>query len=241
MKKTIVATLTMLSMARRLFTPKSRTEPQEALATRGEVKPAKQEQPPTPTLSARQQRRKEAIRKRRLERRRGKRRTRTAWKILKGLVAVFLAVLAAVAAVAQLDVYVASRINISPAYSLDPADPFSTRFLVSNDGLLSIYDVKNWCYVNDVSNDNGAHVGDLRAYEAATDASEMGPTDKSTVRCRVPVGFASPATHGDIVISVWYTLRFYPWRKGKHVRLVGERGSDGVFHWSQQLLPQTNE
>src|SRR5215208_6219303 len=61
MKKVIVNTLAALATARRLFTHKGKAGTQEALVTRDKAQLAEREQPAPANLSARQQRRREAI------------------------------------------------------------------------------------------------------------------------------------------------------------------------------------
>src|SRR5436305_13678277 len=79
-KKTLAVAALTLSVARQLFTPKSKTEAQEALATRDETKPAEQKQSPPSIPTSKQRRRTKArptgkqARRQRRQRRRRKRR-----------------------------------------------------------------------------------------------------------------------------------------------------------------------
>jgi hypothetical protein len=43
-----------------------------------------------------------------------------------------------------------SRITISASPALDPANPFTAPFVISNDGILSVHPVKYSCYLNNL-------------------------------------------------------------------------------------------
>src|SRR5215216_1690702 len=129
MKKTVVKTLAALATARRLFMAGRSTGPQEALATRGEVKPQKQEraEPATSPTKPQQHKRKYA----------------------SIFVKLCVATIGLVASVVGIDAYVASRFDVLPVVTLDQSDPFSTLFEVANDSYLPFYGVTTACYVRD--------------------------------------------------------------------------------------------
>lgn len=227
MKKTIVATLTVFSLARRLFTPKGKVESQKALVTRGAARPAKDKQSPTPTLTARQQRRREAI----AERKRGRRqRARNLPKRKYALLALkfCLATFGLVASAFGVDSYLASRLSMTPGAAINPVDTFSTPFVLTNGGYLTAKDVEVNCHYDRVIDLSRNLFKDNAAYEIKYD--EVRANHPATVQCRL-FDHDSPWSEADIRLVVSYRPSFLPWRETETYKFMVVRGPDGTIHW----------
>jgi len=232
MKKVIVNTLAALATARRLFTPKNKTTSTEALATRGEAKSSERGQPPLANLSARQQRRREAIegRRRRQLKPRGRRK-----RFLKIALSVAIGTLGVVGSGISIYSLLSTRVPVSPSSPLRPQDPLSTMFTISNEGTLAIYDVHASCHVNILRGVNSLTIAGVGGSGGSNEAEEIEPGDKITLPCfQRTVVSTQQWTEGDVDITVSYRPSFYPWHQERKIKFRGERGADGGLHWFQQ-------
>jgi hypothetical protein len=125
-------------------------------------------------------------------------------------------------------------ISVSPIATLDPSDPFATKFSVSNEGSLAIKDVRLSCLAN--AKAKTAEGGRMEMMDSTSYMGNIGnlaANDKATARCNIRIKINEWLT-GDMLVTVEYSPSFYPWRQTRKFRFVGERGSDDVLHWFQQ-------
>jgi hypothetical protein len=136
------------------------------------------------------------------------------------------------------------RISVSPQSSLNPSDAFATRFVISNDGYLDLYEIKFACVLIEVDLVNGSKIltpgpygdklGGFTTNSMAADVIE--PTRKATIACPYPIPVA--ITKGDIIVSVSYRPEWLPFRRQTHVRFVTEKAADGNLNWFEQPMPK---
>ena len=90
------------------------------------------------------------------------------WKLI-GIIALPIGLIASLLAFA-------SRVSVSPSSPLDPSDPFSTPFFISNDGLFAIYDVKFHCYFKKVKYVEGGGISNIEVLEDTAPISAIEAT-----------------------------------------------------------------
>jgi hypothetical protein len=241
MRKTIINALAALATARRLFTRTNSAEPQGALVARDEVKPPERRQPLKPTPSARQQRRKEAISKRKQERRQRARKSKKR-KYASLLLKFFYGALALVASVAGIDAYVASRISVSSSEALNPSDPFSTPFVISNDGYLPIKETLFSCGFRNVSY-TAVDIDFSKGVEsqyAAPPIPTIGGGEKTTAWCFNPTetGMFGDIEQAEVDIVIRYRPAWLPWGQEKRARFLAVSGKDGKLYWLPKALSE---
>lgn len=225
MKKTIVATLSVLSLARRLFTPKSKAELQKVLSKVSPTKPA--QPPPQPTLTARQQRRREARAELKRERRRRvlmPQKRKYASLVLKFCLATF----GLVASAFGVDSYLASRISVTPGAAIDPANTFGTPFILTNGGYLAAKDVLVDCLYDKIVDTNLNTFSEMSYSGISID--EIRANHPTTVQCRSILSDA-PWSEASIRVVVSYRPSFLPWRESETYSFHVKRGTDGTIHW----------
>lgn len=134
------------------------------------------------------------------------------------------------------------RLSVSSSSPLNPTDPFSTGFTISNDGFFSIHDVKFACSLNDVK----GHVGEIpitiEDVEVDLDApiSKIEASEKATFKCRISFSQTAPdLSVGDLSIDIDFRPAYVPMRMKKSYRFVTARGSDGQYYWQPQPLAKT--
>ncbi len=131
------------------------------------------------------------------------------------------------------------RVSLSSEESLDVSDPFSTPFVVSNEGLLDLNDVKIFCGVERVVALDG-HVevqgpGNYGAgFPVASFAAErIEPGQKQSFVCKFHLPKRFPVNYADIAVAVSFRPEWGIWRKEKLYGFHTVRSLDGTLHWLQ--------
>ncbi len=130
------------------------------------------------------------------------------------------------------------RISVWQTQPLNPADPFSTPFIVSNDGPLGINLVKFSCLLLNVETANRNRFINVRLSSESLTVIGMEPGEKATVPCifRQSIGLSDSDTiqTADVVIIVEFRPDFVLWRRTRRLRFVTLRSSDGNLYWYPQ-------
>lgn len=130
--------------------------------------------------------------------------------------------------------FFASRITVSSLNSLDPSDPFSTPFSISNDGAFSIYNVEFRCHFKDVSFPRGGGFKGFSVQDDSPPIAVIEAGEKATTKCVIFAPNISIGSQGDIYVVVSYQPKFLPYRKEKLFRFIMKQGSDKQWYWFQQ-------
>ncbi len=116
---------------------------------------------------------------------------------------------------------------------LNPSDPFSTRFFVSNNSQFPIYDVSNRCYFGDMNVSGGISFSNFSTESDIKPISIIEAGEKDTTLCILPVINTFDEAQGDIYMIVSFqpsfSLFFSP--QEKMVRFAVEQGSDKKWYW----------
>jgi hypothetical protein len=148
-------------------------------------------------------------------------------------------------------------LSAEPVVALDPSDPYSIAFSITNGSVLSIPLATAWCQEQHVEFDNGESFEELgKVGTHYYRAENISPSDKVTVICpqlawswkdpadsRVrelylggppPDKKTSPVKSATIVLHFQY--RYYVPSKlfRRQFLFDGLRGKDGNFHWFQE-------
>lgn len=227
MKKVIVNTLAAFATARRLFRAGSKTESQDALAIREEIKPEKQQQPELGISLARRRKRRESIAGRG-RRRRQQMQSRPKRKYASLFVKFSLATLGVVGSVVGIGTAISSRLSIDPKSAVDPKDTFSTPFILTNNGWLPANDVEADCIYDKIIDVNQSIW--INARESEIRVGEVKANHPVTVQCRLAQSDA-PFSRADVRIVISYQPSFLPWRETETYTYTVVRGPNGTIHW----------
>ena len=127
------------------------------------------------------------------------------------------------------------RLSVFLGDSLDPKNPYSTLFLVSNEGYVPIADLNSECKMTFIDNRRNT------IHETVRDskfAKYLAHSDKSTLPCFKSLTLgqnASLVEVGDLTVTVTYSvypLSFEYLRREKNFHFSAVRGPDGIFHWT---------
>jgi len=145
--------------------------------------------------------------------------------------AVIVAITVIVGLVGVVELY--PRVSVSSNESLDPSTPFSSPFIVSNEGLLSIYDVEFQCDIKNVEATNNIKLGGFSTMRPVKVIPIINPAGKETTQC-ARNSFA-PASgkfeNADISIVVNFRLFWIPLSLTRKFRFVTEKDKSGQLHW----------
>jgi hypothetical protein len=125
------------------------------------------------------------------------------------------------------------RLSVSASSALNPSDPFSTPFILSNDGNLSIYAIKYSCELNLIETDTDIVFKNSRISNFTSQRTELEPSGKDTFSCPFSsvVGFSGPRVAiADVTLAVSFQTYFnYPSKRT--FRFVTETASDKKLYW----------
>jgi hypothetical protein len=128
------------------------------------------------------------------------------------------------------------RLSVSNLEALNPADPFTTPFVVSNDGYLGVNNVRFSCLLYSLLNEKQHIVmrGGAESINYASPVRRLPAGERATIPCYPFMKTARTPSRIDIAVNVTYRPDYVPWSKADHYRFVATDGSDGKLHW----LPQ---
>lgn len=154
-----------------------------------------------------------------------------AWKIV-----VFISVIFGIYAT-WVQVF-SSRLSVSVENALDPKNIFSTPFIISNDGYVSLYDVQIELGVGEMNSKNDRSLNKEPTFNSKlrfpnSTAKELMPTEKLTYK--VPINSKSIKI-ADVAISISYRPEWGIWRKEDRFRFQTSRASDGQLYWMPNPL-----
>jgi hypothetical protein len=122
------------------------------------------------------------------------------------------------------------RISVEQPELLDISNPFSTPFILSNDGPLGLNDVDFSCGLNQIENTLHTKVHDSRVTGIAR-IIRMEPGEKASVPCEFPFGPGPPLISADITMIVKFRPDFVFQRKSRYFRFMTAAAKDGTLRW----------
>jgi hypothetical protein len=145
----------------------------------------------------------------------------------------------------------APRVSLVVEEPLNPTEPFSAPFVLTNDSALSIYDVGIACQINWLAWDTvRGRIEQKQGLLVKSDnvAKTIAAADKKTVKCDVPppvmdglktiLGLPPDSKmtliEGDISIAVSFSPKFYLWKRLDDFHFVADKGADGKTRWQRQ-------
>ncbi len=131
------------------------------------------------------------------------------------------------------------RLTVNNLPAIDPDKPFSTPFIVSNDGYLPLYNVKFMVAVNSLVTHTYHFdgIGFGLFLDAGDSAAIFYPTEKYSLYLgRYIQAYPRGIREADIAIQIEYRPMFYWGRRWKMYRFVAQPGPDGRLYWNARPL-----
>jgi hypothetical protein len=131
------------------------------------------------------------------------------------------------------------RITVSNDAAIDPTDPFSTPFVVSNDGYLPLLSVRCWFYIKAVHLTHGSRIFESRVTTDEWTTRRLLPTEKLSVYGGKAVRAPGQLLDGDISIIVEYRPFLWPFTMrqiSSRFRTLKGPAPDGRLYWTHRPL-----
>src|ERR1044072_8565959 len=90
-----------------------------------------------------------------------------------------------------------ARLSVSSITDLNPAQPFSAMFTISNDGYVSVQSVQFICSAKQVKYPNDNFVSHYMGNNDSLNVGSISPGEKATVPCTYKIGSEMPILSGD--------------------------------------------
>jgi hypothetical protein len=134
-----------------------------------------------------------------------------------------------VSAVALTPYAVAPKLIVSPSERLDSANPLSTVFNVTNDGLFTIHSVQLVCGIRNVIAGH-TRMTNIALKDSKLDRSHMSPGENAVIGCG-NVNLGPQLTTADISIDVSFRPAYWFLRIERHFAFTAHISKDGQVHW----------
>jgi hypothetical protein len=138
--------------------------------------------------------------------------------------------------------YASPKVMVNVSELLNPVEPFSAPFTISNNGNFAIHHVTFRCVVLHAGDDFNTHIvmppGSPGAASSDAIVPELNPGETSTVGCPFPFFFEHPVTHADVEIFVKYKPEWQPWHQEKPFRFAITRDSQGHLRWMSRAMSE---
>jgi hypothetical protein len=129
-----------------------------------------------------------------------------------------------------------AQIGIASELPINPGDPFSSPFTLSNDGFLPIYHVLFSCTLRDVKWQDGGVVN-IRTRTNAEPIKKIDAGEATTTFCKF-LPNKTKIKSADIEVEVKYRPAYLFWSKQKSIRFGTVKGSDGTLRWVPKALSE---
>ena len=120
-------------------------------------------------------------------------------------------------------------LSVEPAGLLDPANPYTVPFVLSNDGFIPLVNVKVTCWISGAGPSGQIRNNKLSPHETISYLS---------YRAKVSLGCFNMLSLKEItldwatfVIKIDYRPYILPLYRGQEFKFVTAKTSDGSFHW----------
>ena len=143
----------------------------------------------------------------------------------------FLSVIALIAALLGIWNYVSPRISVSASGSVREHEALGTIFNLSNNGSLTIHEVKIRCGIHNLQEPGQRPlISNITVIPYGSDLGNLEAGKTVGLPCENIIWGAQQA-EGDIVIEVSYRPDFWHWRKHTYFRFISEKTDDGTWVW----------
>lgn len=136
----------------------------------------------------------------------------------------------AVAVVSGLLALAYPRLTVAAQPLLNPSDPFSAPFVVSNDGYIPLTDVVISCVIDRIR--GAADVDGSISRPPERQIDRLGVGERTSTACPAPV--VAPIESADVLISVQFSPARIAYPMTWEYRFVGQPDGIGGWTWQQQ-------
>lgn len=149
----------------------------------------------------------------------------------------FIVGASAVASLISLLLSFLPQVSVRPEGSLDPKNPFSTPFVITNSGLTGINQVSFVCRLRHATNDKGGKIIANNVRPTGFGIAKIGPGESATTGLPFTwIGDTTASADFDFVLE--YRPSYYPLKKESTFRFATARQQDGTLVWLPRALAE---
>jgi hypothetical protein len=162
--------------------------------------------------------------------------------IFATIVAVVVTLIGTLAAFTALATF-APRFSVEPTTPLDPENPFSVPFTITNTGPVKAKQVKYMCSITEATFTRGLRIKESYFVdERYKSIAEIAPEERLEAPCPGfgpgiggQLGFGEKnVKEADMTLLLSYRGAWRPWRRTEQFRFIYMRGPDGEVRWFTQ-------
>jgi len=132
------------------------------------------------------------------------------------------------------------RLSVSPGESLDPYEPFSTPFIIKNDGHLPLFNVNYSITLNNMEDINHSHYIIGKIPGISKNIPKLSPNKSTTIFINkmidAPPNFIK---YAEIYVNVTYKLyNIIPYTFTENIRFKTEKKANNEYLWLQYYSGQ---
>jgi hypothetical protein len=131
------------------------------------------------------------------------------------------------------------HVSIEPELFLNPANPFSTQFKITNEStIFSVHTLTSHCWTQSLSTSHNLSIWDPgggSARQIQHETALLGPKSSDTIDCAPIMGgigtYTGNITQANVVISISYQQNWWPFVQTEYYPFNAMQDSGGVSHW----------
>jgi hypothetical protein len=125
-----------------------------------------------------------------------------------------------------------TQIEVEPDAALDPKQPMTTPFRITNNGVLPIYNVRRWCSVNRLQDAGGIEFDGFKFIDSGKPTIPRLDSGESTsVFVPISINFRTPYAFGDIEVVVEYSTAILKTHQERHFRFEMRKDVNNEIRW----------
>lgn len=126
------------------------------------------------------------------------------------------------------------KLSVDASGSLRPRDPGGTVFFISNDGVLTLYDLEIRCRVDDIETADGLQLkGATFRFPLGSTAERLESGKKMTAPCQRAIEVTgSPAVRSAMTIIADYKPIKWWFRRREEFHVEAAKSQDGTWIWT---------
>jgi hypothetical protein len=123
------------------------------------------------------------------------------------------------------------RMSVTPGETLKTSDPFTTMFVLHNEGQFAMYDVTFGCLLNDVVYPNRTRAMENYVTDEPYNVSMLEANARTSTPCYLPL-LPTPPLSVELTVIVSYRPSFFPFHRTSQFRFLARPNDRGGFSWT---------
>ena len=137
------------------------------------------------------------------------------------------------------------QVSLHPEQTMNPGNPFTTQFTVTNEGNFEVHEVTAICLIGEVKTANNIEGRGFSFPPVNKYIPRLKRKQPSTVECPAALSElgedAGNVVSADILMAVFYYQAWWPGRQNENYRFEGKVDSQGIVHWIPRTVSELDK